>query len=224
MKKALLDCVEIEPATPARFAVIWLHGLGADGHDFEPIVPQLGVDASHAVRFVFPHAPKRAVTINGGFVMPAWYDIRAMSLSRDVDEQGVLESAEQVHALIDRENQRDVPNERIVLAGFSQGAAMALHVGLRYPERLAGIVALSTYMVRDESLEDEISAANRAIPIFQAHGSMDPMVKPEAGQLAHDRLTSLGYRVVFKSYRMGHEVHPQEIVDVGAALDDMLGG
>jgi phospholipase/carboxylesterase len=126
--------------------------------------------------------------------------------------------------LIERENEREVPSERIVLAGFSQGAALALHVGLRYPERLAGIVALSTYMVRDESLEDEISAANRSVAIFQAHGSMDPMVRPEAGQLAHDRLVSLGYPVVFKTYLMGHEVHPQEIVDVGEALNGMLGG
>ncbi len=224
MKEALLDCVEIEPDVPARSAVIWLHGLGADGHDFEPIVPQLGVEASHAVRFVFPHAPKRPVTINGGSVMPAWYDIRAMSLSRDVDEQGVLESAVRVHALIARENQREIPNRRIVLAGFSQGAAMALHVGLRYPERLAGIVALSTYMVRDESLENECSEANRGIAIFQAHGSVDPMVPPEAGQLAYDRLTGLGYSVEFKAYPMGHEVHPQEIVDVGQALNKMLKG
>ena len=223
MSEALLDCVEIDPQAPARSAVIWLHGLGADGHDFEPIVPQLGVDESHAVRFVFPHAPKRPVTINGGFVMPAWYDIRALSLSRDVDEQGVRESTKHVHALISRENERGIPARRIVLAGFSQGAAMALHVGLRYRQRLAGIVALSTYLVCDESLEDERSEANRDVPIFQGHGFMDPMVLPEAGQLAHDRLTSLGYTVVFKTYRMGHEVHPEEIVDVGNALNEMLG-
>jgi len=224
MSEKLLDCVEIEPETPARSAVIWLHGLGADGHDFEPIVPQLGVDASHAIRFVFPHASKRPVTINGGFVMPAWYDIRALSLGRDVDEQGVLESAERIHALIARENERGITDSRIVLAGFSQGAAMALHIALRYPEPLAGIVALSTYLVRDESLEDELSEANRKIGIFQAHGSHDPMVRPEAGQLAYDRLTALGYSVEFKSYRMGHEVHPQEIVDVGQALNAMLRG
>ena len=223
MSEALLDCVEIEPRTPVRSAVIWLHGLGADGHDFEPIVPQLGVDESHAVRFVFPHAPKRPVTINGGFVMPAWYNIRAMSLSRDVDEQGVQESMKHVQALISRENERGIPARRIVLAGFSQGAAMALHVGLRYRQRLAGIVALSTYLVCDESLEDERSEANHDVPIFQGHGSMDPMVPPEAGQLTHDRLTSLGYSVVFKVYRMGHEVHPEEIVDVGNALNEMLG-
>ena len=133
-------------------------------------------------------------------------------------------SPSQLHqgALIERENQREIPSQRIVLAGFSQGAAMALHVGLRYPEQLGGIVALSTYMVRDEGLEDECSEANRAIPIFQAHGSMDPMVRPEAGQLAYDRLTALGYPVTFKAYPMGHEVHPQEIDDVGRALDAML--
>jgi phospholipase/carboxylesterase len=223
MSEPLLDCVEIDPQTPARSSVIWLHGLGADGHDFEPIVPQLGVVAEHAVRFIFPHAPKRAVTINGGFVMPAWYDIRAMSLGRDIDEQGVQQSAKQIHALIARENERGIPARRTVLAGFSQGGAMALHIGLRYPERLAGIVALSTYLVCDESLADERSEANRDVPIFQGHGSMDPMVRPELGQLSHDRLTSLGYQVVFKAYRMGHEVHPQEIVDVGNALNEMLG-
>ena len=223
MSDKLLDCVEIEPRTPATSAVIWLHGLGADGHDFEPIVPHLGIDPAHAVRFVFPHAQRRPVTINGGSVMPAWYDIRAISLSRDVDEQGVLESAKQVRALIARENERGIPERRIVMAGFSQGGAMALHVGLRYPERLAGIVALSTYMVCDESLEDELSEANRDVPIFQGHGSMDPMVPPAAGQLAYDRLTGLGYAVTFKSYPMGHEVHSQEIVDVGAALGAMLG-
>ena len=223
MSEKLLDCVEIEPQGTARSAVIWLHGLGADGHDFEPIVPHLGVDASHAVRFVFPHAPRRPVTINGGFVMPAWYDIRALSLSRDVDEQGVLESAARIHTLIEREHERGIPSSRIVIAGFSQGAAMALHVGLRYPERIAGIVALSTYLVRDESLEEERSEANRDVAIFQAHGSMDPMVRPEAGQLAYDRLTGLGYSVEFKAYRMGHEVHPEEIIDVGQALNEMLG-
>jgi len=147
-----------------------------------------------------------------------------MSLSRDVDEQGVLDSAKQVHALIERENQREIPCSRIVLAGFSQGAAMALHVGLRYPERIAGIVALSTYLVRDDSLEDESSKANQNIPIFQAHGSMDPMVRPEAGQLAYDRLKGLGYAVEFKAYPMGHEVHPAEIRDIGETLNTWLGG
>ncbi len=221
MSETLLDCVEIEPNEPARAAIIWLHGLGASGHDFEPVVPHLGVD-DLAVRFVFPHAPKRAVTINGGFVMPAWYDIRVMSLSRDVDEQGVVDSARQVRALIRRENDRGTPCEKIVIAGFSQGGALALHVGLRHPERLAGIVALSTYLVCDESLDAERSEKNYKTPIFQGHGSMDPMVKPEAGQLAYDRLNALGYGVEFKSYRMGHEVCPQEIVDIGAALRQML--
>jgi len=222
MSDARLDCVEIEPQTEAHSAVIWLHGLGADGHDFEPIVPHLGVDPEHGVRFVFPHAPRRPVTINGGFVMPAWYDIRQMSLSRDVDEQGVYESARQVEALIAREKERGIAADRIVMAGFSQGGAMALYVALRHAERLAGVVALSTYMVCDESLETERSEANRDVPVFQGHGSRDPMVVPEAGQLAYDRLTALGYTVTFKAYPMGHEVHPQEINDVGQALNAML--
>jgi len=222
MSETLLDCVEIEPSEAARCSVIWLHGLGASGHDFEPVVPHLGVDEL-ALRFVFPHAPKRAVTINGGFIMPAWYDIRVMSLSRDVDEQGVRDSARQVSELIQRENERGIPTEKIVIAGFSQGGALALHVGLRHPERLAGIVALSTYLVCDESLEDERAEKNEKTPIFQAHGSRDPMVKPAAGQLAYDRLNSLGYSMEFKSYPMGHEVCPQEIIDIGAALRRMLG-
>jgi phospholipase/carboxylesterase len=222
MSESLLDCVEIEPTEPARCSVIWLHGLGASGHDFEPLVPHLGVD-DLALRFVFPHAPKRPVTINGGFIMPAWYDIRVMSLSRDVDEQGVFDSARQVSDLIQRENERGIPTEKIVIAGFSQGGALALHVGLRHPERLAGIVALSTYLVCDESLEDERAEKNENTPIFQAHGSRDPMVKPAAGQLAYDRLNSLGYSLEFKSYPMGHEVCPQEVVDIGAALCRMLG-
>jgi len=212
----------IEPPETATASVIWLHGLGADGHDFEPIVAELGDAVTRQVRYVFPHAPRIPVTINGGAVMRAWYDIRAMSLSRDVDEAGVLESAGQIQALIKRENERGIPAGRIVMAGFSQGGAMALHVGLRHPEGFAGIVALSTYLVCDEGLDEERSEANKNVRIFQGHGSMDPMGRPEAGQLAYDRLTALGYSVTFKAYRMGHEVSTQEIDDVGRALNEMF--
>lgn len=219
-----LPCVEIEPQRAATSSVIWLHGLGADGHDFEPIVPYLGLDPGLAVRFVFPHAPRRAVTINAGLIMPAWYDIRVLALRRDVDERGVLDSSEQVRALVARENERGVPCGRIVLAGFSQGAAIALHVALRYPERLAGIVALSTYLVREETLDSERDEANRGIPIFQAHGTADEMVPIENGRSTRDRLIELGYPVVWKTYPVGHEVNPEEIRDIGAALTGFLGG
>jgi len=222
MKPEYLPCVELAPPENAGASVIWLHGLGADGHDFEPIVPYLGVDAALAVRFVFPHAPHRAVTINAGLLMPAWYDIKEISLKREIDVDGVRESAGQVSALIAREVERGVPEERIVLAGFSQGGAIALHVALRHPRRLAGLVALSTYLVCDEQLDEEGSEANRDLPIFQAHGTGDPMVSPAAGELARDRLVELGYAVQWQTYPMGHEVHPLEIREVGAQLNRML--
>jgi phospholipase/carboxylesterase len=218
----ILPAVEVEPAGRARSAVIWLHGLGADGHDFEPIVPYLGLDPALAVRFVFPHAPSRRVTINMGMVMPAWYDIRALSLEREVDETGVRESADLLRALITREHERGIPASRLVLAGFSQGGAIALHVALRHAERLAGIVALSTYLVSEGTLEAERSAANASTPIFQAHGTDDPMVPPARGEWTRDRLRQLDYAVEWKTYPMGHEVHPDEIRDIGRALGSWL--
>lgn len=215
----LLSSVEVEPEGPADAAVIWLHGLGADGHDFEPIVPYLGLDADVRVRFVFPHAPERPVTINDGMVMRAWYDIRAVALEREIDESGVLESSEQVLALIARERDRGIEPMRLVLAGFSQGGAIALHAALRHPERLAGVIALSTYLVREETLEAERTEANHDVPIFQAHGTLDPMVPLQNGERARDRLAELGYPLEWKTYAMGHEVHPGEIRDVGSALN-----
>jgi len=217
-----LPAVEIEPELPARRSVIWLHGLGADGHDFEPVAPLLGLEPDLAVRFVFPHAPRRPVTINMGMVMPAWYDIRSPDLRRDADEAGIRESAARVRDLIDRENGRGVPCGRIVLAGFSQGGAVALHAGLRHPERLAGLLALSTYLVLEESLEHERSAENARTPLFLAHGSQDPLVAPERGEAARARLARDGYPVEWRTYPMGHEVCPEEIADVGRWLADRL--
>ena len=222
MSPEYLPCVEVEPSGAVKSVVIWLHGLGADGHDFEPIVPYLGLDESQGVRFVFPHAPKRAVTLNMGLIMPAWYDLRQVDLRKEHDEEGVLDSASHIRALIARESERGVPSRRIVLAGFSQGGAMALHVAVRYPETLAGIMALSCYLVCEDSLESEISAANRQTPVFQAHGNMDPMVPIARGEEARDRLIDLGYVVEWKTYPMGHEVHPQEIQDIGAWLHRRL--
>jgi len=219
----LLSCVEVPAAGPARASVVWLHGLGADGHDFEPIVPYLGLGKEAGVRFVFPHASRRGVTINMGLIMRAWYDVRGADLGRDEDLEGIRGSAGQIRALVAREVEHGVPPEKIVLAGFSQGGAMALHVGLRHPGRLAGILALSCYLVDAARLEGEISDANRDTPIFQAHGTHDPMVGLERGVEARDRLLGLGCRVEWKAYPMGHEVHPDEIRDVGAWLAARLG-
>ena len=219
-----LQCVEIGPPGPARSAVIWLHGLGADGHDFEPIVPHLELDPSLGVRFVFPNAPKRAVTINMGMVMPAWYDVLALDLRRDQDVEGIADSAAHVRALIARENERGIPTERIVLAGFSQGGAIALYVALRYPETLAGILALSCYMILGDDLASEAGEANRATRIFQGHGEWDPMVPQARGEAARDQLRELGHEVEWKTYPMAHEVHPLEIRDVGAWLRERLSG
>lgn len=215
MATEILPCVEVAPTGPVKSTVIWMHGLGANGHDFEPIVPSFGMNDDHGVRFVFPHAPKRAVTINMGLIMPAWYDIREIDLGRNHDEEGIRESAAQIESLIAREKERGVPAENMILAGFSQGGAMALHVGLRHSEALAGILALSCYLVCADSVESEISEANRAVSIFQAHGRQDPMIPEDRGAETRDRLIQLGYDVEWKTYNMGHEVHPREIEDIG---------
>lgn len=220
---SLLDAVVLEPGRPADAAVLWLHGLGANGHDFPPVVAELGLPADHAVRFVFPHAPSIPVTVNGGMVMPAWYDILGMDFDRRVDEAGVRRSAGQLADLITRERERGIPSERIVLAGFSQGGAIALHQGLRHPEPLAGVMALSTYIAADCDLEAERSDANRAVPIFQAHGSMDPMVIPAMGAAARERLEELGYSVEWHEYPMQHQVCQEEIEAMGAWLRGVLG-
>jgi len=214
----LLPAVEIEPPTAARFSVLWLHGLGADGHDFPPVVPELRLPGSASVRFVFPHAPSIPVTINGGMVMPAWYDIRDADLTRRHDEAGILQSAAALERWIAHEHERGIPSERIVLAGFSQGGAIASHVALRHPEPLLGLVILSTYLVREATLEGERSPANRELPIFAAHGSLDPMVLPERGRAARERLVELDYDVEWHEYPMGHQVCIEELRDLGAWL------
>jgi phospholipase/carboxylesterase len=220
----LLPCVELEPESGvARASVIWLHGLGADGHDFEPIVPELRLDPALGVRFVFPHAPRIPVTLNAGMVMPAWYDITESDLRRRNDEEGVLRSHEQVRLLVEREIDRGVPTERIVLAGFSQGGAIALHLGLRFDRPLAGILALSTYLVRGDTLESEAHGANRATPIFQAHGAHDPMVPIDRALEARDRLKELGYELFWQRYPMQHEVCWDELQAVGGWLSTRLG-
>jgi len=211
----LLPAVELEPTRPADHAVIWLHGLGADGHDFPPIVPELQLDPGLAVRWVFPHAPAIPVTINGGMVMPAWYDIRGLDFDLRHDEEGIRLSAARVTGLIQRENERGIPCERIVVAGFSQGGAIAAHVALRHPQRLAGLVCLSTYLVLPDTIPAERSQTNRDLSIFQVHGTLDPMVTFERGLASRERLRELGYSVEWHEYPMQHQVCLEEIRDLG---------
>ena len=211
----LLECIEVNTADSPEYSVIWMHGLGADGHDFEPIVPILGLPPGTGVRFVFPHALRRPITINGGMVMRAWYDIVEISTSRGQDEAGIKHSADKIRALIDREIERGIPASRIVLAGFSQGGAMALHVGLRYPQSLAGIMVLSGYLLFPDRLQTERSETNAATPVFVGHGTQDPMVPIALGQATVSALQTGQWPVEWRNYPIPHSVSQAEIVDVG---------
>ena len=219
----LLPRIEIESAPQPTTAVIWLHGLGADGNDFAGLVPELDLSACPPIRFVFPHAPSMPVTINGGYVMPAWYDIRGTDLVSRQDDAGIRQSASAIEALIELEASRGIPYENIVLAGFSQGCAMALHTGLRFEHRLAGIMALSGYLPLADTFAAERHPANASTPIFMAHGSMDPVVVPARGESSRDLLGSLGYPVQWHTYPMQHGVHPREIADIAVFLARVLG-
>jgi len=219
----MLETVEIETAPNPSTTVLWLHGLGADGHDFEPIVPELDLPDALAVRFVFPHAPMQPVTINGGAVMRAWYDVYALEGERREDADGVRASQAKVEELIACENARGVPATRLVLAGFSQGGAIALQTGLRHGERLAGIMALSTYLPVASTLAAEASAANRTVPIFMAHGLDDPLIPIERAAMSRRRLEAAGYAVEWHEYPMAHAVCMEEIADVSAWLQRVLG-
>jgi phospholipase/carboxylesterase len=221
----LLESIEVETGKNPTAAVIWMHGLGADGNDFVPIVNELELDGTPAIRFVFPHAPMRPVTINNGFVMRAWYDVSFGDLegqSRRADEKGVRESQAQITALIEREARRGVAAEHLVLAGFSQGGAIALQTGLRHPQKLAGVMALSTYLPLADSLLQEAAPANKATPIFMAHGTYDPLVPLMMGAGSMTLLTGLGYAVEWRQYPMPHSVCPEEIEDIGAWLRKVL--
>jgi phospholipase/carboxylesterase len=209
-----LPTVEHETAANPRYSILWLHGLGADGNDFAPIVPALVDPAWPPLRFVFPHAPVRPVTINNGMSMRAWYDIAAFDLNARQDEAGMRASIGEVETLIEREHGRGVPSERILLAGFSQGGAIALAAGLRHPQKLAGIIALSTYLPLHAALAGERSAANAATPIFWGHGSVDPVVVLQRGVDSRDLLQSLGYALEWHTYPMAHAVCPEEIGDL----------
>src|SRR5204862_7270761 len=199
-------------------SVIWLHGLGADGNDFVPIVRELDLRDCPAIRFVFPHAPTMPVTINGGYVMRAWYDILGTDLVRREDEPGLRKSMALVNALIDAERERGIAADRIVLAGFSQGCAMALLAGLRYPERLAGLAGMSGYLPLAATLAAERSAANHAVPVFMAHGRHDPVVPFDRGAASRDALLALGYPVEWHEYPMEHSVCGPEVADLNRWL------
>ena len=217
----LLPCINIEPKTPATATVILMHGLGADGNDFVPMVPQLRLPASMAVRFVFPNAPSIPVTINGGFVMPAWYDITEVNIDRKIDNAQLIASAEQIRLLIDREIDRGIPGHRIVVAGFSQGGAVAYQVGLTYLQPLAGLLCMSSYFATCDTITP--NSANKAIPIFICHGSQDPVVPERLGKDAQRQLSGMGYPVEYSSYPMDHALCAQEIADISRWLQRVLG-
>jgi phospholipase/carboxylesterase len=219
----ILPAVEIETAPRPEAAIIWLHGLGADGHDFEPIVQQLDLDGLPPLRFVFPHAPYRPITINGGMTMRAWYDIAALDFGPgSEDEAGIRASSDLLGALMAQENVRGIDDARIVLAGFSQGGAIALHRGLRHPRRLAGILALSTYLPMAAGLATESAPANRATPIFMAHGWRDAVIPFEFGQKSARQLMGAGYAVDWHAFAMEHGVCAEELTAIGEWLAIVL--
>ncbi|PXX91865.1 carboxylesterase [Marinobacter vulgaris] len=208
-----LEYIELETKSNPTASVIWLHGLGASGHDFEPVVPELGLPEDAAVRFIFPHAPNMPVTINGGMTMPAWYDIKAMDIDRVVDTDQLVASSDAVAKLVDREIERGVSSENIIIAGFSQGGAVAYELGLSYPKRLGGILALSTYFATAKTVE--VSDANRNIPISIYHGTQDPMVPESLGRLSVETLEKMGFEPSYKTFPMEHSVCLEEIQDIG---------
>lgn len=220
---ALLPRIELESAPNPTAAVIWLHGLGADGNDFAGLVPELDLEGCPPIRFVFPHAPSIPITINGGYVMPGWYDLYGMDLVSRQDDRGIQKSEWAINALIENEVARGIPYERIVLAGFSQGCAMALHTALRLPHKIAGVMALSGYLPLADRFPSERHAANALTPIFMAHGTQDPVVVIQRGEESRDALAKLGHPVQWHTYPMPHSVHPQEIADIAAFLKQVLG-
>jgi phospholipase/carboxylesterase len=217
-----LDSIQIETAPDPTASVIWLHGLGADGSDFVPIVRELDLAGCPAIRFVFPHAPTMPVTINNGYVMRAWYDILGTDLSRREDEAGLRKSQALVEQLIAREKSRGIPAHRIVLAGFSQGCAMTLQTGLRHPEKLAGFLCLSGYLPIHATVPAERHSANHDTPIFLAHGRGDPVIPIDRAEKSRDILQALGYNVEWHEYLMPHSVCEEEVQDIGAWLRKAL--
>ncbi len=222
MNLHLLPHLTVETAPEPDAAVIWLHGLGADGHDFEPIVAQLGLNKNTRIRFIFPHAPAIPVSINGGYVMPAWYDIRQNDLGIEHDAAGIADSQRAISLLIEQQQMHGIASNRIVLAGFSQGAAMALHIGLQQNEALAGIIALSGYLLLPDTLQARLRDGAKQTPLLMAHGINDPVVPFELGENACHTLKKLDFDVQWHSYPMAHQVCPEEISMIGNWLNTHL--
>ena len=218
----MLESITLNPPSPATACVIWMHGLGADGNDFVPMVPELDLPPEHSVRFVFPNAPTMPVTINGGYVMRAWYDINSAEIDKRADEAGVRKSQLAIGELIADQSAQGIASERIVLAGFSQGGVIALQTGLRYPEKLGGIMALSTYLACAESLGLEASSGNRQIPILMVHGATDPVIPIALAKRSKARLETHGYKINWHEYGMPHSVCAEEVVDIAAFLKRVL--
>jgi len=216
------DRIVLEPNTEATACVIWLHGLGADGGDFVPIIPELGLDEAASIRFIFPHAPVQAVTINGGMKMRAWFDIYNLGSLERQDEAGIAASAQRVRDLIAEQNAQGVPCDKIVLAGFSQGGAIVLQTATRHPEPLAGVLALSTYLPMHAQLSVEKSEANQQIPILMCHGSFDPVLPLQLGAWSRDMLQDAGYTVVWREYPMQHQVCAEQIADIANWLKERI--
>ncbi len=217
---SVLPHITLDTGKSPQHTIIWLHGLGADGGDFVPVAEEMSLPV--AVRYIFPHAPKQPVTINGGFVMRAWYDIAAAEIHARQDEKGIRASQAEIEKLIDQEKERGVKAENIFLAGFSQGGAIVLQTGLRHKEKLGGILALSTYLPLAETLIDEASEAAKGTPFFMAHGRSDPIVPYNLGKSSADKLSGLGYQVEWHEYSMQHSVCMDEISDIGAWLTQRL--
>ncbi len=215
-----LDYIEVETRANPDAAVIWLHGLGANGHDFEPVVPELGLPDTAGIRFIFPHAPEMPVTINGGMRMPAWYDIKALELGRSIDTEQLVGSANAVAELVEAQIEQGIAPERIVIAGFSQGGAVAYELGLSYPKKLAGILALSTYFATSETLK--AADGNRNIPISVFHGTSDAMVPEALGRDSVEKLRAMGYEAEYHTYPMDHSVCLEEIQEIGRFLRKTL--
>ncbi len=217
-----VETIEVETAAQPSASVIWMHGLGADGHDFEPLVPELVRPGERALRFIFPNAPVRPVTINGGYAMRAWYDIVGIDRHSAQDEKGIRASDALIRTLIRRENERGIASSRIVLAGFSQGGAMALYAGTRYPEKIAGIMGLSCYMLLATQFDKERTADNQQTPIFLGHGTQDPVVHPLLGEETRKLLETSGYSVEWHTYPMPHSVSAEEVADIATWLRRVL--
>ena len=217
-----LETIVIEPQTTATACVIWLHGLGDSGAGFAPVVPVLGLPANHSIRFIFPHAPEQAVTINGGYVMRSWYDIKSMDLHDRADLQGVMASEQAVQQLIKEQIDKGISADKIILAGFSQGGVMSLFTGLRFTQKLAGIMALSCYLPGGEHLPDHLADENRATPILQHHGEQDDVVPLFAGKMAYNALIAANYQTNWRTYPMAHSVLPNQLTDIGQWIQHVL--